>query len=259
MIAVGAVRLRPDGTGYRTAYTVKPQKPVEARTTAVHGLTDEMLADQPPFKAHAQQILEDLADADVGGYTVGNDLTLIERALESTCTASPTDAVQVIDALRIRQTAEPRRLTDAHERFVGPVDGALTAHDAGDDAMMTARVIEALAGRSTAADIQQLTDPRRVDLTGKFRRDDPNDAVFDFGKYRHRPARLEPTQLQWMLERGFTPSTKAVARRILKERHPTRDTLDPAGRLAKDDADEVVFNFGKYKGQPARLEPGFLS
>ena len=58
MITVGVVRLRPDGTGYRTSCTVKPQKPVEARTTAVHGLTDEMLADQPPFKAYAQHLLQ---------------------------------------------------------------------------------------------------------------------------------------------------------------------------------------------------------
>ena len=167
--------------------------------------------------------------------------------------------MKVVDAPRIWQTAEPRRLTDAHERFVGPGEGILTAHDAGDDAMMTARVIEALAGQSTAADIQELTDPGRVDLTGRFRRDEHNEVVFDFGKYRHRPARLEPRQLRWMLERGFAPSAKAVARRILEEHHPERDTLDPAGRFAKDDTGEVIFNFGKYKGQPARLEPGFLN
>ena len=258
VIALGVARLRPDGTGYRTAYTVKPRKPVEPETTAIHGLTNEMLADLPPFDTYAQQIVEDLSDADIGGYAVGNDLMLIERALENAGAPWPTGNARVVDALRIWQTAEPRTLTDAHDRFVGPTDGAMTAHDAGDDAMMTARVIEALAARSSAADIEQTTDAGRVDLTGRFRRDDRGEIVFDFGRYRHRPARLEPDQLQWMLKRGFAPSAKAVAQRLLEEHHPERRTVDPAGRFTKDEAGNIVFNFGKHKGREARLEPGFL-
>ena len=259
VIAVGIARLRPDGTGYRDAYTVKPGRPVDPLTTAVHGLTDEMLADLPPFKAYAERILEDLLDADIGGYAVGTDLTLIEQALENAGVAWPTENVRVIDALRIWQTAEPRRLTDAHERFVGPVEGEMTAHDAGDDAVMTARVIEALAPGSSAADIEKTTDPNRVDLTGRFRRDDQGEIVFDFGRYRHLPARRVPRQLQWMLERKFAPSAKAVARRILEEHHPKEDTVDPAGRFTRDEAGNIIFNFGKHKGREARLEPGFLS
>ena len=101
----------------------------------------------------------------------------------------------------------------------------LTAHDAGDDAMMTAKVIESLARGTSARDIQRMTEPGRVDLTGKFRRNDEGEILIDFGRLRHRPARLEPKQLQWMLERAFAPSAKAIARQILETHHYTIDTI----------------------------------
>ena len=92
---------------------MRPVKPVTPETTEVHGLTNEVLVDLPGFSHYADRILENLRDADIGGYMVTTDLALLERAIEKSGRTWDTDDIQVVDALRIWQTAEPRRLADA--------------------------------------------------------------------------------------------------------------------------------------------------
>ncbi len=258
LISIGIVRLRPDGTGYKVGYTVRPTQPVTAETTAVHGFTDEILKGLPPFSEYADRILENVENTDIGGYSAPNDITILERSFKKANRTWNTGDVQIIDALRIWQTAEPRSLTDAHERFVGPVPKECTAHDAGDDALMTAKVIEALASKLTAAEAQALTDPNRVDPSGKFITNADGEILINFGKFRGMVARSQPKQLKWILTKEFAPSTKAVAQEILETHHHTAKTLDPEERFAKNEQGEVCFNFGKFKGQPARLNPSYL-
>ena len=220
LIALAIQRLRPDGTGYETCYTVNPQVPISSETRAVHGISDTMVRDLPTFPDYAHQVEKDLVGADLGGYGIRNDITVVEKAFSSADITWNIDDVNLIDGLRIWQKGEPRGLVNAHEAFVGRIPPTLRAHDAGDDVRMTVALLEALAGDQSAADVQQATDPGMVDPAGKFVRREDGEILLNFGAHRENPARQHLDFLEWMLRKDFPPSSRKIARTILETSQP---------------------------------------
>lgn len=80
IVALGGVRLH-GATIYRATALdrlVHPGVPVPPRASAIHGLTDAMLADAPAFPAHLDA-LRDLTDGAVPvGHNIGFDMTIID-------------------------------------------------------------------------------------------------------------------------------------------------------------------------------------
>ena len=223
IVAIGIVRLRPDRTGFMKLYTVNPKKPISSGSAAVHHLTDELVKDLPDFKTYSQAIMRDLADADLGGYSVKNDVALLEKSFQQAGFEWDPNGLAIVDALRIWQHAERRRLTDAYRRFVGPRGDDLTAHDAAGDALMSAQVLEKLTGNRSMADIDRITDPGRVDAAGKFKRNQDGDVVFDLGPHRGDDTQKHPDYLQWMQYKDFAPSTLRVVVELLDDLHKTEN------------------------------------
>ena len=217
IVAVGIERHDPDGTTTSGHWLVDPEAPISAESTAVHGIRDEDVADRPTFREVAAEIAAMLAGCDLGGYGIRGDLQILELAMQEAGVAwSPTGAA-IIDGLRMWQVLEPRRLTDAHERFVGPVPEDGNAHEAGFDARLTAAVIAALRNDRSMDEIHAETNADMVDVAGKFRLDQGRRVVFGFGPYRGAPALEEPEFLEWMLRKDFAPSTRDVAQALLDE------------------------------------------
>ena len=215
--ALGIVRLKPDGTGFAKLYTVNPERPICPGSSAVHGITDEMVKDLPRFESYAPSIRADIADADLGGYSLRNDVAMLEKSFQQAGMEWDPNGIAMVDALRIWQHAERRRLTDAYHRFVGLRGNDIRAHDAVGDAVMTARVLEKLADGRSMAEIDRITDPERVDAAGKFRRDERGDIIFNLGPHRGDTARKHPDYLQWMQYKDFAPSTLRVVNELLDD------------------------------------------
>lgn len=80
IVALGGVRLH-GATLYRATALdrlVHPGVPVPARASAIHGLTDAMLADAPPFAAHLEALRELIDGAVPVGHNIGFDMAIIE-------------------------------------------------------------------------------------------------------------------------------------------------------------------------------------
>ena len=161
---------------------------------------------------------------------------------------SPRGAA-IVDGLRLWQVLEPRRLTDAYARFVGPAPADGAAHHAGFDAAMSARVITALAAGRSMAEIHAETNADMVDVAGKFRLDQRKRVVFAFGPYRGAVAMDHPSYLEWMLAKDFSRSTREVA----------QEQLDRywASVRAGDDGDQVdeTEDESASDGSEGELEP----
>lgn len=66
IIEIGAVELlnrRPTGKTFHVY--IKPDRPVDPDAIKVHGITDEMLADKPPFEAIAAEFIEFISGAEL--------------------------------------------------------------------------------------------------------------------------------------------------------------------------------------------------
>ena len=58
----------PDGSKLVKRKLIHPEMPIPAVTTAVHGITDEMVKDAPTFKAAGSEIAAFIGDSDLAGY-----------------------------------------------------------------------------------------------------------------------------------------------------------------------------------------------
>ncbi|MCY4507943.1 MAG: hypothetical protein OXG35_13450 [Acidobacteria bacterium] len=234
IIALAVRRLRPDGGGYARTWHFKPSGQVDDASRQVHGLTTEALGRAPAFEDCKSAVLESLKDADIGGYDVRNDVTLLEDALTAGGTSWPPTDVRLVDGLRIWQNAEPRSLAAGYRRFAGTAQ-APQAHDPRNDAEMASAVIEALAPNLTAGQIENATDPGRLDPAGKLRRDENGQVVFNFGKHRGRRALDHSDFLFWMLKRDFTQSTRNVVLELLENGDPLEPPRATGERNDSDD------------------------
>ena len=199
LVSLAVHKLLPGGAVEESEWFVNPETPIDPGSKAVHGITDEEAASWPPFRDVAAEVAAFLDGADIGGYSVSSDVQILERELEAASCELRTTDLRIVDPLRLWQKREPRKLTDAYERFVGPVPDTLRAHDAGDDVRMTVAVIEAMAGQASADELHAEGNPNMVDVAGKFVRDDQDRVVFNFGKHRGDPIAAHHDFLFWML------------------------------------------------------------
>ncbi len=239
LVSIAIAKLLPDGTAQTREWFVNPGAPIDPGATAVHGITNADVADRPLFRTVAAEVAAFLEGADIGGYSVSSDIQILERELAAAEVTLDTDTLRIVDGLRLWQKREPRKLTDAYQRFVGPIPEDLQPHDALDDVRMTVAVIERMANGQTAAELHAEAHPDMVDPAGKFRRDEHDRIVFAFGKHRGDPTDDHPDFLAWILNKDFPPSTLAVARRELDRIRPPAPEPNPGAQPVNTEANSI--------------------
>jgi DNA polymerase III subunit epsilon len=82
VVEIGALEY-VDGraTGWTLHVYINPGQPMPAEALAVHGLTDEFLADKPPFAAVADELVEFLAGARVVAHNADFDIGMLAAEL----------------------------------------------------------------------------------------------------------------------------------------------------------------------------------
>lgn len=190
---------------------VDPGVPIPPDATAVHGITDEMVASAPPFGVIAGAVQAEIEGAVLVGYNSRRfDTILLDRELRRAGQPGiDLFRVREIDVLGLWRVLEPRTLEGAVRRWLGVPQEAQERHDAARDAVATARVLlamqEALGfSLEEAADLSRPED--EVDRTGRFRVDpDTGQVVFAFGRHRGEPVSDHPDYLDWMASADFGP------------------------------------------------------
>ena len=216
IVSIAVVRFEPDNTQETGYWLVNPKQAISPEATKVHGIRQEDVANQPEFSDIAGEVEAILLGADIAGYSVTGDLEIIEKEMNIAGREWSADGRNIVDAYRIWLAREPRTLSDAHRRFVGPVPDSTQAHDARHDVNMTIAVLNALHDGKTASELHREAYPDMVDTAGKFKRQDGT-IVFNFGPHRGQPASRHPDFLQWMLSKDFPQSTLNVADQLLDE------------------------------------------
>lgn len=124
-------------------WKVRPLNPVTPQATRVHGITNEDLADQPPFTQIAHELLAELDSATIVGHHVGVDLSLLRRQLPDWRPGTSIDTLRL--ARHVFPEAGSYTLGALHQHIGG---GDLsTRHRAKEDAHMTARLFLTLVSK----------------------------------------------------------------------------------------------------------------
>ena len=220
IVEIGAIKLYPSGETELLHTRVNPGVPIPAGASAVHGITDELVAERPVFAETAPAVAEFLLDCDLAGFGVVRfDIPLLEAEFRRAGIEFSISHRWVVDALRIFHDRERRDLAAAVDFYTGREIEA--AHSAIADAMSSVEVLwgqfERYANLPTELkELDRLSgqrrpDPSWLDPDGRLVWRDGR-VLMNFGRYAGRAlvdVRSEdPGYLEWVLQRDFSDEVK---------------------------------------------------
>lgn len=223
IVEIAIIKILPDGTRQSKRKLINPQMPIPAGSSAIHGITDEMVKDAPTFKQVANELKQFMENCDMAGYNSNRfDIPmLIEEFLRVGIDFS-IDGRKLVDVQRVFHMMEQRTLSAAYKFYCQKIlEGA---HSAEADATATWEVLEAQVERypqigDTVESIVKFTgEDDIVDFARRFVKENGIE-LFNFGKHKGKPVtqvlKEEPQYYDWMMKGDFPMNTKQKLTEIL--------------------------------------------
>ncbi|MEE2828381.1 MAG: 3'-5' exonuclease [Myxococcota bacterium] len=232
VVEICIIKLDVDGSREVRTRRLNPTIPIPEGATAVHGITDADVADEPTFRQVARSLFAVFSGCDLMGYNIKNfDLPLLQAEFKRVNIPFPEEDVRVIDPLVIFHQRERRDLAAAYAFYC---DETLdNAHSAEADAQATADILLAQLERysdlpSTVDELHEVCHPRDpdwIDPDGKLKWEG-DVPVLNFGGHRGVPladlVRDESSYLEWVLGTDFPEPCRAIIRDALRGVLPVR-------------------------------------
>lgn len=226
-ISLVRVQAPPIGVEDVRTWRVCPGIRIPLEATEVHGITNEAVAEAPVFGDIADALVELLAGADLGGFSIGRfDIRIIQAELMRVGRSLDLSQSRVLDAQVIFHRREPRNLAAALQFYKGKeLQGA---HGAAADTLASLEVFAGQLERydDLALDVDALHEASAhvndayCDQSRRFAWRD-NEPVFNFGRLRGRSLRwvaADPNERRYLkvfLEGQFEDDAKAIVKDAL--------------------------------------------
>ena len=209
IIELALIRVSPQGDVLERVRRFNPGMPIPPDATAIHGITDEDVADEPVFSATAKSLVDLLENCDLGGFNIRRfDIPILLAEFKRARVAFSIKGRRLIDAQTIFHKEEPRDLSAAARFYLEREHRE--AHTALGDIRTSAAVLSAQLERypEIPKDLDGLhaycdeASPFRTEVDRWFQEKDGG-MVFRRGKHRgellRQVASAAPDYLQWML------------------------------------------------------------
>ena len=225
IVELAIVKISPDGTKLVKRKLINPLMPIPASSSAIHGITDEMVKDAPSFKQVANEIKQFIEGADLGGYNSNRfDIPMLLEEFLRAGIEYTVDGKKLVDVQKIFHMMEQRTLSAAYKFYCSKtLEGA---HGAEADASATWEVLEAQLERypqigDTVESIVKFTgEDDIVDFARRFVKEKGIE-VFNFGKHKGKPVtqvlKEEPQYYDWMMKGDFPINTKQKLTEMLNK------------------------------------------
>ena len=219
IVEISIFKVFPNGNKESKTWLVNPTIPIPAFATAVHGITNEKVANEPIFKELASQVHAMIKDSDLAGFNSDRfDIPLLaEELLRSEVDFDMKNRVSV-DVQTIFHKKEERTLSAAYKFYCN--QSLENAHSAEADTMATYEILKAQLDRygDLDNDMKSLADyttrKKSVDFAGFIALNNEGKEIFTFGK--HKGALVdevldkEPGYFSWIQNAEFPLYTKKV-------------------------------------------------
>jgi len=218
IIEIGLVIIKMDGTTEEKRRLVNPGEPIPPEATAIHGITDHMVAGQPKFKEIAKSLIVTLEGCDLAGYNIDKyDIPVLSEEFARVGIDWPPKESKILDVYKLQSLHNSNSLAAVYERYFGkPLEGA---HGALTDTKATLEVLVEILARyyKDGVTVEQLhdllqgeDDPRRVDYAGKLTLNDAGQLVWAFGPHINQPVLSDLGFFNWVLSKDFPAGTKRI-------------------------------------------------
>ena len=223
IVEIAILKVFPNGNKESYTWRVNPGIPIPSESSAIHGITDEMVANEPMFKELAGKVYGLIKDSDLGGFNSNRfDIPLLaEELLRAEVDFDMKKALSV-DVQTIFHKMEKRTLEAAYKFYCNK--DLTNAHSAEADTLATYEVLKAQLARynNLENDISFLAEfsshKDHVDFAGFISYNEDGQEVFSFGKYKGRLVvdilESDSGYFGWLQNADFPLYTKKVLTRI---------------------------------------------
>jgi DNA polymerase-3 subunit epsilon len=230
IVELSILKISPDGSHEYKSHRINPGIPIPVEATAIHGITDDDVADEPIFRQYAKSIRDFIEGCDISGFNVIKfDLPFLESEFARAHVEFSRRGRYIVDSKIIYHQRDPRDLQSAYYKFCGKE--MVNAHRAEEDARASAEILDGQLSLyddlprdvpGLCALCYQVRDDY-IDAEGKFMWLE-GEAVCNFGKHKGRLLRdislNYPDYLEWITRGDFSPEVKKIAFKAMRGDFP---------------------------------------
>lgn len=141
IVEISVVKIFPDGRREVKTRRINPEMHIPEEASAIHGIYDKDVVNEPTFRAISKNFFIYLEDCDLGGYNITKfDIPMLTREFSRAGLTFTTANRRIIDAYNIFCRMEPRNLSAAYKFFCGK--DMKDAHSAEADTLATVEIFE---------------------------------------------------------------------------------------------------------------------
>ncbi len=219
IVEISILKIMPNGNKESKTWLVNPQMPIPPATTAIHGITDDKVANEPTFNQLAPKIAKMIQGCDLAGYNSNKfDIPLLAEEMLRVGHDFDMSKSVAVDVQNIFHKMEQRTLVAAYRFYC---DKDLTqAHSAEADTLATYEVLESQLDKYPELEnnikfLAEFSQRRKTaDFAGFIAYDDKGKEVFTFGKHKGKLVEevleKEPGYYGWIQNADFPLYTKKV-------------------------------------------------
>lgn len=223
IVEIAILKVFPNGNKESKTWLVNPEIKIPKEVIAVHGITDEKVANEPTFKQLASEIYNLIRDSDLGGFNSDRfDIPLLAEEMLRAGIDFDMNNRRSVDVQTIFHKMEKRTLGAAYKFYCDKE--LVNAHAAAADTLATYEVLLAQIERYPDLDnnTEALADfsmrKKSLDFAGFIIEDKNGEPIFSFGKHKLKKVRAvleaEPGYYSWIMQADFPLYTKKVLTQI---------------------------------------------
>ena len=223
VVEISVLKITPSGKEDWMSTRINPEMAIPPKSTAIHGITDEDVADSPKFKDIAKKLTSFLEGCDLAGYNALKfDIPVLAEEFLRVNVDFNFKKRKYVDVQVIFHKKEQRTLAAAYQFYCKRE--LKDAHSSRADTIATYEVLKAQLDRynDLENDIEKLADysayNNSADFVGRIIYDEKGVEIFNFGKYKGKTVvqvfRDDPSYYSWMINGDFSLYTKKVLTEI---------------------------------------------
>ncbi|PZD77279.1 3'-5' exonuclease [Mesonia sp. K7] len=219
IVEIAILKIFPNGNRESVVWRVNPEMPIPKEVTAVHGISNEDVANEPTFKQLSAKVYEMIKGCDLGGYNSNRfDIPLLAEEFLRVGVDFDIRNAMAVDVQTIFHKKEKRTLEAAYKFYC---DKTLeNAHSAEADTLATYEVLEAQLEKypdletNTKWLSEYSSHKKFVDFAGFIAYNKDGKEVLTFGKHKGKLVEVvldeEPGYYGWIQNADFPLYTKKV-------------------------------------------------
>ena len=223
IVEISIIKINIDNTEESKTWLINPEMPIPKIVSAIHGIDDEMVKNEPIFKDYSKEIYDFIKDCDLAGFNSNKfDIPLLAEELLRSEIDFDLSKIKTVDVQNIFHKMEKRTLSAAYKFYCGKLHE--DAHSSMSDTRVTYEVF--LAQLEKYKELENNIDflsnfstmRKSIDLAGFIYESENKKAVFSFGKYKNQEIDYvlenDPGYFSWIMKSDFPNYTKKILNQL---------------------------------------------